>query len=165
VSEKTDRRVARETVAAYHEEQLGELVRRVASVIDRFQAGELAAFEVDDMIFQYSRAAKELWKFCNMGQVEVTARIVRDEPPGDWWDRGARRTRRGGPCAGGTSVRRCMPSLDSRAQAVITLGPDERSDRTHPRFAWPYGQRHSPQRRQRFYRQPRTARARAHGPA
>ena len=77
----------------YREDQLGELVRRVKVATERFQAGEIDAFEVDEVIFQYSRAAKELWKFCNMGQVEFTARIVRDEPPGDWWDRGARRRR------------------------------------------------------------------------
>lgn len=93
MSAKSDRRAARETVAAYHEEQLGELVRRVDLAIERFQAGEIDAFEVDEVIFQYSRAAKELWKFCNMGHVEISAQIVREEPPGDWWDRGARRRR------------------------------------------------------------------------
>jgi len=93
VSAKSDRRAARESVAAYHEEQLGELVRRVKLAVERFQAGEVDAFEVDEVILQYSRAAKELWKFCNMGHVEIAARIVRDEPPGDWWDRGARRRR------------------------------------------------------------------------
>lgn len=93
MSAKSDRRAARETVAAYHEEQLGELVRHVKQAVERFQAGEIDAFEVDEVVFQYSRAAKELWKFCNLGQVEFTARIVRDEPPGDWWDRGARRRR------------------------------------------------------------------------
>jgi hypothetical protein len=93
VSAKSDRRIARETVTAYHEEQLGELVHRVMLAIERFQGGEIDAFEVDEVIFQYSRAAKELWKFCNMGHVEIAARIVRDEPPGVWWDRGARRRR------------------------------------------------------------------------
>jgi hypothetical protein len=93
VSAKSDRRAARETVAAYQQEQLGELVRRVQLAIERFQSGEIDAFEVDEVIFQYSRAAKELWKFCNMGHVEIAARIVRDEPPSDWWNRGARRRR------------------------------------------------------------------------
>jgi hypothetical protein len=93
VSAKSDRRAAREAVAAYHEEQLGELVRPVKLAIERFQEGEIDAFEVDEVIFQYSRAAKELWKFCNMGHVEIAARIVRDEPPSDWWNRGARRRR------------------------------------------------------------------------
>lgn len=93
MSAKSDRRAARETVAAYHEEQLGELVRRVNPAMERFQTGEIDAFQVDEVIYQYSRAAKELWKFCNMGHVEIAARIVQDEPPGDWWDRGARRRR------------------------------------------------------------------------
>lgn len=93
MSATSDRRAARETVAAYHEEQLGELVCRVELATERFQASEIDAFEVDEVIFQYSRAAKELWKFCNMGPVEIAARIVRDEPPGDWWHRGARRRR------------------------------------------------------------------------
>ncbi len=93
MSTKSDRRAARETVAAYHEEQLGELVRRVQPAIERFQAGDIDAFESDEVIFQYSRAAKELWKFCNLGQVEFTARVVREEQPGDWWDRGAPRRR------------------------------------------------------------------------
>ncbi len=93
MSAKSDRLAAHKTLAAYHEEQLGELVRRVKLAIERFQAGEIDAFEVDEVIFQYSRAAKELWKFCNMGHVEIAARIVRDEPPGDWWDHGARRRR------------------------------------------------------------------------
>jgi hypothetical protein len=46
---------------------LGELVRHVNLAVERFQAGELNAFEVDELIFQYSRAAKELWKFCSWG--------------------------------------------------------------------------------------------------
>lgn len=80
-------------MAAYHEEQLGELVRQVKVAVERFQAGELDAFEVDEVIFQYSRAAKELWKFCSLGTIEISARIVRDDPPSDWWERGARRRR------------------------------------------------------------------------
>jgi hypothetical protein len=31
--------------------------------VDRYRAGELDAFDVDQVLFQYSRAAKELWKF------------------------------------------------------------------------------------------------------
>lgn len=93
MSTKSDRRAARETVAVYHEEQLGELVRHIQSAIERFRAGEIDAFDVDEAIFQYSRAAKELWKFCNLGQVEFTARVIREDQPVDWWDRGAPRRR------------------------------------------------------------------------
>jgi hypothetical protein len=93
VSTKADRRAARAAVATYHEEKLGELLEQVERAIERFRAAELDAFEVDEVIFQYSRAAKELWKFCNLGDVQITARIVREEPPADWWERGARRRR------------------------------------------------------------------------
>jgi hypothetical protein len=93
VSSKSDRRAAREVVAAYHEEELRELIHRVQHAIERLRAGEIDAFEADEAIFQYSRAAKELWKFCNLGRVELTARVVLEERPGDWWERGAPRRR------------------------------------------------------------------------
>ena len=51
------------------------------------------AFAIDQVLFQYSRAAKELWKFCNLGDVEMTARQTRDGPTIDWWKRGAPRPR------------------------------------------------------------------------
>ena len=78
-------------VADYHRGQLGGLVARVGEAVDRYRAGELDAFDVDQVLFQYSRAAKELWKFCNSLQVEVAAAMIRDQPPGDWWERGAPR--------------------------------------------------------------------------
>ena len=90
---KSDRRAAREAVAAYHEEQLGELFRHVERAMERFRTGELNSFEVDELLFQYSRAAKELWKFCTLGDVEIAARMIRDEPLGGWCERGARRMR------------------------------------------------------------------------
>ncbi len=90
MSTKAERRAARAKVAAYQGEQLGRLVGRLADAIDRHRAAELDAFDVDEVVFQYSRAAKELWKFCNMGSVEIAARIIADDPPTDWWERGAR---------------------------------------------------------------------------
>lgn len=93
MSSKSERRAAREDVAAYHEAQLSLLVTLVAEAIDRFRAGELDAFEVDQVFFQYSRAAKDLWKFCNLGPVEFTASLIRADPPSDWWARGAPRQR------------------------------------------------------------------------
>lgn len=80
-------------MAAYHEARLAELVAHVADAIDSFRRGELDAFDVDQVLFQYSRAAKELWKSCNLGRIEVTARHANDEPPIDWWERGAPRAR------------------------------------------------------------------------
>jgi hypothetical protein len=93
VSSKAERRAAREKVAAYHEEQLDRLVERLVAAIDLHRAAELNAFHVDEVVFQYSRAAKELWKFCDLGNVEVAARLIDEHPPSDWWDRGAPRRR------------------------------------------------------------------------
>jgi hypothetical protein len=74
---------------AYHEAELSALIRRAGEAIDRYGAGELDAFETDQELFQYSRAAKELWKFCNLGDVVSTAHLIAEQPPIDWWDRGA----------------------------------------------------------------------------
>ncbi|MET8798596.1 hypothetical protein ABZV91_19485 [Nocardia sp. NPDC004568] len=91
---KADRQAARDRVAAYHEEQLGELVEHVGRALDRFRAGELDAFEVDAVIHQYHRAAQRLWTFCSQSgvQVEAIAHLIEDMVGGgeviDWWQRG-----------------------------------------------------------------------------
>lgn len=89
MSTKSERRAAREVVAAYHEAQLAELLQRVGETVDSFRAGELDAFDAEQVIFQYSRAAKELWKFCNLADVVFTARLIGEEAPTAWWERGA----------------------------------------------------------------------------
>ncbi|MEV4144615.1 hypothetical protein AB0J40_13165 [Amycolatopsis sp. NPDC049691] len=97
---KDERRAAREAVAAYHEARLAELVARVAEAVDHHRAGELDAFEVDEVLHQYHRATRKLWTFCEPSgaQAELTARVIRrmaDEGEAiDWWERGA--ARRGG---------------------------------------------------------------------
>jgi hypothetical protein len=78
-------------VAAYYEASLGELIEHVAQTIDGFRAGKLDAFAADHTLFQYSRSAKELWKFCNLTPVEIAARAILDQPEVDWWERGAPR--------------------------------------------------------------------------
>lgn len=93
MSTKAERRAAREKVAAYHEEQLGRLVEHLVSAMESFRSANLSAFDVDEVVFQYSRAAKELWKFCNLGNIEIAARVIDEHPPTDWWDRGAPRRR------------------------------------------------------------------------
>lgn len=93
MSSKSERRAAVEVVVEYHEARLAELVQRVGDAVDRFRAGELDAFEADQVIFQYSRAAKELWKFCNLSHAEYTAGMIRDGAAVDWWERGAPRRR------------------------------------------------------------------------
>ena len=77
----------------YHEKQLAALQERVGAALDRFRVGELDAFEVDQVLFQYSRAARELWKFCNFGEPALAADLVRERPAIDWWERGALRQR------------------------------------------------------------------------
>ena len=89
MSTKSERQAAREAVAAYHEARLAELIRHVGEAVDRFRAGELDAFETDQIVFQYSRAAKELWKFCNLTDVVFTAEVIGEGAPVDWWERGA----------------------------------------------------------------------------
>jgi hypothetical protein len=76
MSSKSERRAAQETVAAYHEAELAGLIEYVGGAIDRFRGGELDAFDVDRVIFQFSRAAKELWKFLQL----LRRRVCR---PGD----------------------------------------------------------------------------------
>jgi len=88
---KSERQAAREVVAGYHEACLANLVERVCEAVDRFRAGELDAFAVENVVFQYSRAAKELWKFCNEPDVLFTAGVIRESPVADWWERGARK--------------------------------------------------------------------------
>ncbi|GAA4394534.1 hypothetical protein [Tsukamurella soli] len=98
---KSERRAAREQVAAYHEAQLTRLIEHVEAELVRFRAGELDVFEVDAVIHQYHRAAKKLWGFCAQsgGQVETTAYLIGrmadaddDEfAAADWWQRGASR--------------------------------------------------------------------------
>lgn len=90
---KAERRAARERVRAYYEKHLGDLVRRVASDMDGFRAGEIDAFAADASLWQYHRAARELWKFCGSGgHVEYTDGTIqfiteRGEDI-DWWARG-----------------------------------------------------------------------------
>jgi PAS domain-containing protein len=98
--ERARRRAARELVAAYHDEQLRVLLERVRDGFARLDAGEIDAFDLDDLIHHYKRASRELWKFCGSSGSEW-ARAARslafwreqDEEP-DWWEAGAPRRRR-----------------------------------------------------------------------
>jgi hypothetical protein len=102
VASKRERQADRALVAGYHEARLSELVERVAGAVERFRAGELGAFDVDEVLHQYQRAARELWKFCWLAGggagVERTARVLQDMAAAgesvDWWELGAPRDRR-----------------------------------------------------------------------
>ena len=90
---KAERRAARAAVAAYHEGEFARLLEHVREGLARYDAGELDAFELDDLIHHYKRAAQKLWSFCSGGgsQNYSTAKTLewlreKGELP-DWWER------------------------------------------------------------------------------
>lgn len=98
---KEKRRAARALVATYHEAELAGLVERVAEAIERYRAGEIDVFDVDDVIHHYHKATQELWKFCFRGGSGAYAETVaatlehltaEGERP-DWWEAAERRRR------------------------------------------------------------------------
>jgi hypothetical protein len=99
---KAERRAARERVAAYHEAELAKLVEHVEEAIRRCRDGEISVHDVDDVIHHYSKAARELWKFCwsrGSGSHAVFVARALDQWAAeadelDWWERAERRRRR-----------------------------------------------------------------------
>jgi hypothetical protein len=97
---KAERRAARAAVGAYHEAELARLLEHVREGFARYDAGEIDAFELDDLIHHYKRATQKLWSFCSGGgsQVYSTAKTLEwlrgeGELP-DWWERSTpKRTR------------------------------------------------------------------------
>ena len=95
MSTKAERRAARERVSAYHQSQLAELLSHVGATIDRYRAGEIDAYAVDETVHHYHRAAGELWKFCfarGGGTHDeliavVLDRMTADAEAIDWWAR------------------------------------------------------------------------------
>jgi hypothetical protein len=92
VPSKAERRAARAAVGAYHEAELEKLIERVRDGIDCYDAGEIDAFELDDLIHRYKRSTQKLWSFCtgSGGQVEMAARTLewlreQGELP-NWWE-------------------------------------------------------------------------------
>ena len=83
-------------LVTYHEAKLVELLEHVRAGFVRYDAGELDAFGLDELIHRYQLAARELWKFCSVsgGRVGTAVRTLelwqeRDEMP-DWWQAGER---------------------------------------------------------------------------
>jgi hypothetical protein len=99
---RAERRAARERVARYYESELAKLVDRVEQAIDRYRGGEIALTDVDDVIHRYSKATRELWKFCwstgSGSHVLLVARTLElwaaEDDSVDWWEE-AERPRRG----------------------------------------------------------------------
>src|SRR5437763_16579496 len=97
--EKARRRVNQAMVATYHQAKLADLLQHVREGFAEYDAGRIDAFELDDLIHQYKRAAIELWEFCVVSgsQLDPVARTLEqwrvDEEEPDWWERGAPRPR------------------------------------------------------------------------
>ena len=98
---KAERRAARAAVGAYHEAELARLIDHVREGLERYDAGEIDAFELDELIDHYKRATQKLWCFFTGGGAHVystakTLERLRDqgELP-DWWEQATpRRARR-----------------------------------------------------------------------
>lgn len=58
------RRAARKLIAAYQDEQLRALLERMRDGFTILDAGEIDAFDLDELIHRYKRSAHELSKFC-----------------------------------------------------------------------------------------------------
>lgn len=91
-AEKARRQAARETVAAYHQEELRRLLEHVRAGFARLDTGEIDEFELDELIHRYKKAAAKLWSFCgstgaHWQQAANAIQYWRDqgESPRDWW--------------------------------------------------------------------------------
>ena len=99
--DRAERRAARELIGRYHEEQLGLLLEHVREGFARLDAGEIDAFDLDELIHRYKRSARELWKFCGQSGSDwlSAARTLRylearGEDLPDWWAAGEPHRRR-----------------------------------------------------------------------
>ena len=98
---KAERRAASKGVSAYHEAQLADLIEYITAAVDRYRAGEIDVYAVDETIHRYYQAARELWKFCWSGgggtHIEMIAhfldRMATDGETINWWERVAPRHR------------------------------------------------------------------------
>jgi hypothetical protein len=99
---KAERRAARERVSAYYEAELAKLVEHVDDAVRRYRAGEIVVLDVDDVIHRYSKAARELWKFCwsrgSGSHMVFVARALEvwaaEADELDWWEEAEKPRRR-----------------------------------------------------------------------
>jgi hypothetical protein len=77
-STKAQRRADREAVGAYHEAEPARLLEHVRVGFARYGAGEIEAFELDELVHHYKRATQKLWSACvgGGGHVEGMARRI-----------------------------------------------------------------------------------------
>ena len=99
-SEKAARQSAHRLVAAYHQDQLKTLLEHVRAGFARLDVGEIHAFELDELIHRYKKAAAKLWAFCGSSGARVqqaadqlTYLQREGRQPPDWWEEAAPRRR------------------------------------------------------------------------
>ena len=128
---KAERLADRALVATYHEAKLADLLAHVRDGFRCYEAGEIDAFALDDVIHQYTRAARELWKLCAVSgqRLHLVARALeslRSEEEPDWWESGPR----AGGADGGPGPPGQHGSAGSRGPSVFSAAPRSADTRT-----------------------------------
>jgi hypothetical protein len=77
------------------------MVKPAVSAIDPICAGQLDALRIDQLLFQFSQAAKELWKCCSLADIELAANINRERRRSIAGARDAKEATRQGPYSWG----------------------------------------------------------------
>jgi hypothetical protein len=126
---KAQRRADREAVGAYHEAELARLLEHVRMGFARYDAGEIDAFELDELIHHYKRATQKLWSACVGGGAHSRA-----------WPSGSsgKRSRASRPTGGRSRDRAAI--AEARRRPERSQGPHV-GDR-HPRPRSPPTPRH-----------------------
>ena len=99
---KAERQADEALVVGYHEARLADLLERVREGFERYDSGGLDAFELDELVHRYKKAAWELWKFCgdrthgrSAGFIARTLEEMQERGEViDWWERGNPERRR-----------------------------------------------------------------------
>ncbi len=74
-STKAERRAARERVSSDYDAELAKQVEQVEQAIARYRVGQIDVRDVDEVIRRYTKAARELWKFCWSGGSGLPSRV------------------------------------------------------------------------------------------
>jgi len=84
-----------QTLNAELSTRVEELSRANSDVQNLLESTQIVTVFLDRSLCvkKFTPAAKELWKFCNSFPVEMAAAMIREQPPPDWWERGAPRAR------------------------------------------------------------------------
>lgn len=88
---KAERRVARARLGAYHEAELAKLIDRIRDGLTCYDAGEIDAFELDELVHRYKRATQKLWSFCvgsgshAVTMVRALERAEQEDDLPNWW--------------------------------------------------------------------------------